>query len=232
MDTEWASKILSQLLIKEKCLKEKYVYNLLNKFGDVNQIIQHMNEKLEVLGFIVNNELIKGEEYLILNCGKLKRPENNTSVDVAFNIKEEYLFNSHFKKNEISLYYLIIDYIVNNNKYLKIDCDETSYESLCLKLNIKNTNVQKSIRKNLKEEKMKKKKKKERKKKKKKRKKKEKKRTKQGKNFKRKQKNSNSYMSLDKLIAYNWLKFEDGQLAPGLRFFTVHSVYLHVHNAH
>ncbi|SCO92928.1 conserved Plasmodium protein, unknown function [Plasmodium malariae] len=170
MDTEWASKILSQLLIKEKCLKEKYVYNLLNKFGDVNQIIQHMNEKLEVLGFIVNNELIKGEEYLILNCGKLKRPENNTSVDVAFNIKEEYLFNSHFKKNEISLYYLIIDYIVNNNKYLKIDCDETSYESLCLKLNIKNTNVQKSI--------------------------------------------------LDKLIAYNWLKFEDGQLAPGLRFFT------------
>ncbi|SBS86632.1 conserved Plasmodium protein, unknown function [Plasmodium malariae] len=201
MDTEWASKILSHNIyattyylpvcfsgISENfrfwkcCLKEKYVYNLLNKFGDVNQIIQHMNEKLEVLGFIVNNELIKGEEYLILNCGKLKRPENNTSVDVAFNIKEEYLFNSHFKKNEISLYYLIIDYIVNNNKYLKIDCDETSYESLCLKLNIKNTNVQKSI--------------------------------------------------LDKLIAYNWLKFEDGQLAPGLRFFTVHSVYLHVHNAH
>ncbi|CRG94041.1 conserved Plasmodium protein, unknown function [Plasmodium gallinaceum] len=145
MEVEWASKILAQLLIKEKCLKEKCVINLMKKFGDVNQIIQHMNEKLEVLGFIVNNELINGEEYLILNCEKLKNPGDNSSEKNSINVKDEYLFNSKFKKIEISLYYLIIDYIINNNKNLKIDNGEITYESLCLKLNIKNANIQKSI---------------------------------------------------------------------------------------
>ncbi|SCP04822.1 conserved Plasmodium protein, unknown function [Plasmodium ovale] len=146
MEIEWAAKILSQLLIKEKCLKEKYVFDLLKNFGDVNQIIQHLNEKLGVLGFVVNNELINGEEYLILNCEKLKRPGNKSKNDNSLaNLKDEHLFNSKFKKNEISLYYLIIDYIINNNENLKIDDGEITYESLCLKLNIKSTNAQESI---------------------------------------------------------------------------------------
>lgn len=146
MEIEWASKILTQLLIQEKCLKEKYASDLLKRFGDINRIIHYMNEKLETLGFVVNNELINGEEYLILNCEKHKIPGHRSNDNgLELNIKEEYLFNSKLKKNEISLYYLIIDYILNNNKNLKINDTEISYESLCIQLNIKNANTQKSI---------------------------------------------------------------------------------------
>lgn len=175
MEVEWAARILSQLLIKEKCLKEKYVFNLLKKFGDVNHIVQHANEQLESLGFIINNELINGEEYFIIGCEKLTIPRKSSQADtspesVSLNIKEEHLFNSLFKTNEISLYYLIIDYIVSNNRYLRVDGGEVTYESLCLELNIKNANVQKAI--------------------------------------------------LNKLLAHNWLRKEQGELALGLRFFT------------
>ncbi|CDO66462.1 conserved Plasmodium protein, unknown function [Plasmodium reichenowi] len=148
MEVEWASKILSQLLIKEKCLKEKDVYALMGKFGDVNKIIHHMNEKLEPLGFIVNNELIKGEEYIILNSERMRNPSNKDSTrenEPFVNVKEEYLFNSKLKKNEISLYYLIIEYIISNNKNLKIDIGDTTYKSLCVQLNIKNAHTQKNI---------------------------------------------------------------------------------------
>ncbi|VWU49725.1 conserved protein, unknown function [Hepatocystis sp. ex Piliocolobus tephrosceles] len=146
MEVNWGSKFLCQLLLKEKCMKEKYVYNLLKNFGDINQIIQHANDQLATLGFIINNELIQGEEYLILNC------ENFRCLDIDLKeenylskIKDEHLFNSNFKKNEISLYILIIDYIIENNENLKIYNDDISYESLCLQLNIKNTNFQKAI---------------------------------------------------------------------------------------
>ncbi|GAW81575.1 hypothetical protein, conserved [Plasmodium gonderi] len=148
MENDWAARILSQLLIKEKCLKEKYVFSLLKKFGDVNQIIQHANEQLESLGFIVNNELINGEEYFIISCEKLAIPRKDENMNESLNslnIKDEYLFNSLFKKNEISLYYLIIDYIISNNKYLSMDSGDITYETLCLKMNIKNVNTQKSI---------------------------------------------------------------------------------------
>ncbi|CAD2109060.1 conserved Plasmodium protein, unknown function [Plasmodium vinckei] len=146
LEIEWAAKLLTQLLVHEKCMKEKYAAELFKRFGDINQIIHYMNDHLDPLGFIVNNELINGEEYLILNCEKHKIPEyqwNDTELEL--NLKEEHLFNSKLKKNEISLYYLIIDYIVNNNENLKINDTEMSYESLCLQLNIRNANTQKSI---------------------------------------------------------------------------------------
>ncbi|ETW27672.1 hypothetical protein PFUGPA_02632 [Plasmodium falciparum Palo Alto/Uganda] len=123
----------------------------MGKFGDVNKIIHHMNEKLEPLGFIVNNELIKGEEYIILNSERMRNPSNKDSTrenEPFVNVKEEYLFNSKLKKNEISLYYLIIEYIISNNKNLKIDIGDTTYKSLCVQLNIKNAHTQKNIRKN------------------------------------------------------------------------------------
>ncbi|KYN97438.1 hypothetical protein PGSY75_1368300, partial [Plasmodium gaboni] len=130
------------------CIKEKDVYTLMGKFGDINKIIHHMNEKLEPLGFIVNNELIKGEEYIILNSERMRNPSNksvNKENEPFVNVKEEYIFNSKFKKNEISLYYLIIEYIISNNKYLKIDIGDTTYQSLCSQLNIKNAHTQKNI---------------------------------------------------------------------------------------